>query len=249
MANACCVRSRVKQYPRQVRTPCGSCLMKRRVSSGLRHIDIRALLDQQAHGLTILAQGNTCMQWLVVHGIPREAVYMRAVGEQQSRRLGSAKRGRQMQRRPTVGRTLMDQHRILSQQRFKAAAIAQSAGLKNIQCGQVGKQKIPDHRLAAVNAPQKSRDALGVSASNQRRILFRSGGDFRRLAVADQVKKALAHRASLASMRDHLTVRIGEGSSQYGLLRSLDHRTRFGAVRIDAEGDYQVNDDRHRLAV
>jgi hypothetical protein len=249
MANACCVCSRVKQYPRQVRTPCGSCLMKRRVSSGLRHIDIRALLDQQAHGLTILAQGNTCMQWLVVHGIPREAVYMRAVGEQQSCGLGSAKRGRQVQRRPAVGRTLMDQHRILSQQRFNAAAIAQSAGLKNIQRGQVGQQKIPDHRLAAVDAPQKSRDARGVSASNQRRILFRCGGDFRRLAVADQVKKTLAHRASLASMRDHLTVRIADGSGQYGLLRSLDHRTRFGPIGVDAEGDYQVNHYRNRLTV
>ena len=96
MANACCDCPRIKKYLRQVRTPGGSCLMKRRVSSGLGHIDIRALLDQQAHSLAILTQGNTCMQWLVVHGIPREAVYMRAVGEQKSRRLGSAKRGRQV---------------------------------------------------------------------------------------------------------------------------------------------------------
>jgi hypothetical protein len=36
-----------------------------------------------------------------------------------------------------------------------------------------------------VNAPQKSRDALGVSASNQRWIFFRGGGDFCRLAVSD----------------------------------------------------------------
>ena len=93
MANAYCVCSGVKQYPRQVRTPGGSCLMKRRVSPCLGHIDIRALLDQQAHGLTILAQGNACMERLVVHGIPREAVYMRAVGEQQRRGLGSAVRG------------------------------------------------------------------------------------------------------------------------------------------------------------
>jgi hypothetical protein len=249
MANAYCVCSGVKQYPRQVRTPGGSCLMKRRVAPCLGHIDIRALLYQQAHGLTILAQGNACMERLVVHGIPREAVYMRAVGEQQRRGLGSAKRGRQVQRRPAVGRALMDQHRILSQQRFNAAAIAQSAGLKNIQRRQVGKQKIPDHRLAAVNAPQKSRDALGVSASNQRRILFRGGGDFRRLTVTDQVKKALAHRASLASMPNHLTVRIADGSGQYGLLRSLDHRTRFGPIGVDAEGDYQVNHYRNRLTV
>ena len=56
-----------EQNPRQVRKPGGGRLMKRRVASGLRHIDIRALLDQQAHGLTILAQGNTSMQRLVVH--------------------------------------------------------------------------------------------------------------------------------------------------------------------------------------
>jgi len=62
----------------------------------------------------------------------------------------------------------------------------------------VGKQEIPDQRLALINAPQKSRDALGVSASNQRRIFFCGGGNLRRLAVLDQIKKALAHRASLA---------------------------------------------------
>jgi hypothetical protein len=205
MANACCVCSGVQQYSRQVRTPGGSCLMKRCVSPSLGHIDIRALLDQQAHGLTILAQSNACMDRLVVHGIPREAVHMRAVGEQQSRRLRSAKRGCQVQRPPAVGRALMDQHRILPQQRFNAPAIAQSAGLKNIQRVQVGQQKIPDHRLAAINTPQKSRDALGVSASNQRRIFFRGGGDFRRLTGADQIEKTLAHRASLASVRGYWT--------------------------------------------
>lgn len=213
MAKTCRVRTCVEKDSYQVRAPVGRRLMKRRVAPCLGHIDIRALLDQQPDGLTILAQGHTRMERLVVHGIPREAVYVRAVGEQQSRRLRSAKRGRQVQWPPAVRRALMDQHRILPQQRFNAAAIAQSAGLKNVQCVQVRKQKIPDYRLSAVDAPQKSRDALGVSASNQRRIFFRGRGDFRRLAVADQVKKALAHRASLASVRGYRDICIREGSS------------------------------------
>ena len=104
------------------------------------------------------------------------------------------------------------------QQRFDPPAIAQSAGLKNVQVGQVGQQKISDYRLAAVNAPQKSRDALGVSASNQRRIFFCGGGNFRRLAVLDQIKKTLAHRASLASVRDYLAIGLADRSSQHRLL-------------------------------
>ncbi len=94
----------------------------------------------------------------------------------------------------------MNQHWILPQQRFDAAAIAQGGGLENIQAGQVGEQEIPDQRLLVINAPQKSRDALGVSACNQRWIFFRGGGDFCRCAAADQVKKTLAHRLRVASL-------------------------------------------------
>jgi len=80
MAEHSPVRPGVKKYLRQVRTPGSRSLVQRRVASGLRHVDIRSLLDQQAHSLAILAQGNTCMQRLVVHGIPRKAVYMRPMG-------------------------------------------------------------------------------------------------------------------------------------------------------------------------
>ena len=96
MAKSSRVRSCFEENPDQVRTPVGRRLMKRRVAPGLGHIDIRALLDQQTHGFTILAQSHTSMERLVVHGVSREAVDMRAVGEQQSRRLRSAKRSRQM---------------------------------------------------------------------------------------------------------------------------------------------------------
>jgi len=82
MAEQTRVRSRFQENSDQVRAPVGRCLVKRRVSPGLGHIDIRALFDQQSRGLTILAQGHTRMQRLVVQGIPRETMYMRAVGEQ-----------------------------------------------------------------------------------------------------------------------------------------------------------------------
>jgi hypothetical protein len=63
----------------------------------------------------------------------------------------------------------------------------------------MGEQEISDQRLLVINGPQKSRDALGVSASNKRWIFFRSGGDFRRLPTPDEVEKALAHRLRVAS--------------------------------------------------
>ena len=218
MAEHSPVRARFKQDLNQVRTPVGRRLVERRVTSGLRHVDIRSLLDQQAHGFAILAYGNAGMERLVVQGIPRKAVYMGSMGQQQNGCLGSAERGRQMQRSPAVARVLMNQHGILPQQRFNAGAIAQGASLKNIQGVQAGKQEIPDQRLAVINAPQKSRDALGVSASNQRRIFFCGGGNFRRLAVLYQIKKTLAHRASLASVRDYLAIGLADRSSQHRLL-------------------------------
>ena len=46
-----------------------------------------------------------------------------------------------------------------------------------------GEQEIPDQRLAAINAPQKSRDALGVSAFYERWIFFHGSCHFRRLAA------------------------------------------------------------------
>ena len=58
----------------------------------------------------------------------------------------------------------MNQHGILLQQRLDAVAISQCGGLEYIQSGQMGEQEVPDQRLAVINAPQKSRDALGVSA-------------------------------------------------------------------------------------
>ena len=103
----------------------------------------------------------------------------------------------------------MNQHGILSQQRLEADAISQGGGLEYVQSRQVGEQEVPDQRLPVINAPQKSRDALGVSASNQRWIFLRGGGDFRRLPTADQVEKALAHRSRLASL-----TRVGHRSGQ-----------------------------------
>src|ERR1700722_6333255 len=139
------------------------------------------------------------MQGLIVHRVAREAVDMRSMGQQQSSCLGTAKSGSQMERSPTVRRTVMNQHRFVLQQRLDSAAIPQRTSLEDIQTLQVRKQEVSDHRLAVVNAPQKSRDALGVSAGNQGGIFFRSSGNFRRLPGADQLKETLAHRARLAS--------------------------------------------------
>ncbi len=95
----------------------------------------------------------------------------------------------------------MNQHGILPQQRLQADAIPQGGGLEYVQSRQLGEQEVPDQRLPVINAPQKSRDALGVSAGNKRWIFFRGGGDFRRLPAADEVKKALAHRPQTSIAR------------------------------------------------
>ena len=170
------------------------------IASSLLHIDVRSLGNQEARRLAILAQRNTRMQWLIAHGVARETVHVRSVGQQQCRCLRSAKPGRQVQRRPAVSRVLMNQHGILPQQRFDAATISQGGGLEYIESRQMGEQEIPDQRLAAINAPQKSRDALGVSACNHCWIFFCGGGDFRRFSVAYQIKETLTHRLRLASV-------------------------------------------------
>jgi len=94
----------------------------------------------------------------------------------------------------------MNRHGILSQQRLQAGAVPQGGGLEYVQHRQVGEQVISDQRLPVINAPQKSRDALGVSAKNKRSIFLRSGGDFRRLPTPDKVEEPLAHRLRLASL-------------------------------------------------
>ena len=112
----------------------------------------------------------------------------------------------------------MNQHRLVLQQQLEPAAVTQRTSLENIETLQLAEQEGSDQGLAVVNAPQKSRDALGVSASNQRRIFFCGGGNFRRLAVLYQIKKTLAHRASLASVRDYLAIGLADRSSQHRLL-------------------------------
>ena len=93
----------------------------------------------------------------------------------------------------------MNQHGLPLQQGLDAAAVTQRASLEDIQTLHVGEQEVSDQGLTVVNAPQKSRDALGVSASKKRSIFLRGGGDFRRLPTPDEVKKTLAHRPRLAS--------------------------------------------------
>ena len=112
----------------------------------------------------------------------------------------------------------MNDHGILPQQWLKADGIPQGGGLEYIQTSQAGEQEIPDQRLAAINAPQKSRDALGVSACNKRWVFFRGGGNFSSRAAADQVKKTLAHRFRLASEPDDLGVSVSatEAASTVG---------------------------------
>ncbi len=135
MAEARRVCSRFEQDPDHVFESGSRRLVQRRVASGLRHVYVCALFDQEPHRFAIAAQCNAGMQWLIVHGVPREAVHMCSVSKQESGCLGSAKCGCQVKRRPTVGRAFMDQHGILSQQRFDAAAIPQRRGLEDIQTG------------------------------------------------------------------------------------------------------------------
>ena len=51
-------------------------LMQGSVPTRLLHIHVCALGDENAHRFQILAQSNTSVQWLVVHGIARETMQM-----------------------------------------------------------------------------------------------------------------------------------------------------------------------------
>ena len=97
---------------------------------------------------------------------------------------------------------------------------------------QPGEQEIPDQRLPAINAPQKSRDALGVSAGNQRWVFFRGGCNFSCCAAADQVKKALTHRiqTSIGTHGLDVSVSATEAASTVGFDPSV---TEPGLVQLE----------------
>ena len=113
--------------------------------------------------------------------------------EQERRGGRSAKASCQVERSPTVCGCLINQESILAEQGLKRAAIAHGRGFKEIELGKVSDKEVADQWLAAVNGPQKSRDALGVSTCDQRWFFFGGSGDFSRLALPDEVEKALAH--------------------------------------------------------
>src|SRR5277367_634109 len=116
----------------------------------------------------------------------------------------------------------MNQHWLALQQQLDAAAVTQRTSLKDIQTFQVSDQEVSDQGLAVVNAPQKSRDAVGVSAFNQGWIFFGCGSNFRCLTGADQLKETLAHRARLASVSapaEARTVSFDPFPTEPGLVR------------------------------
>lgn len=222
MADAIRVRTSLEEYPHQLRISRRCSLVQGSIASSLLHIDVSTLGNQEARRLAILAQRNARMQWLIVHGVAREAVHMCSVSQQQYHCLRSAKPSRQVQRRPAVSRVLMNQHGILLQQRFDAVTVSQGGGLEYIESGQMGEQEIPDQRLAAINAPQKGRDALGVSACNHCWIFFRGGGHLCRLSIAYQIKETLTHRfrvASVSATEAAKTVSLDPFCTEPGLVR------------------------------
>src|ERR1700685_2447702 len=80
-----------KQNRSHLYQPCSRCLVQGGVDSGLRHVYVLSLGNHDARRLRVAAQGNTSMQWLIVHRVMRETVYMCSMGKQQNRCLGSAK--------------------------------------------------------------------------------------------------------------------------------------------------------------
>jgi hypothetical protein len=178
-----------------------SSLMQWRVPTHLCRIQIRSLVNQEAHRFLISAQRNARVQRLVAHGVARVPVDMRSMLQQQSRRLGTSEGRSEMERSPPVNRGLMDPDSILFKQRLESLAIAHRGCLKNIQFRQAGQQKIAYRWLPAINGPQKCRDALGVSALDERLIFFDGGRDFCRFAFADEIKKTLAHQVIVGERR------------------------------------------------
>jgi len=96
------VRPGLKKTFSQLYQSRSRCLVQGGVASGLCHVHVRTLGNQDAHRLQVAAQGDTCMQWLIAHRVAREAVYVCSVGKKQSRCLGSAKCSCQVKRSPAV---------------------------------------------------------------------------------------------------------------------------------------------------
>jgi hypothetical protein len=96
------IRSCLEQDSGQVGKAGGCCLVQGGIASGLRHVDIRAVGQQESNCLGIPAQGYTGMQRLVLQRVARELAHLRAVVEQQSCRSRSAKGSGQVKRSPTV---------------------------------------------------------------------------------------------------------------------------------------------------
>ena len=166
MADTIRIRTSLEKYPHEFRIPRRRRLVQRSVASGLRHVHICSLGDQNAGGLAILAQSDAGVQRLVVLGVAGEAMDMRPVDEQQSRCGRPAKGSRKMQEAPI-------RQANTGEPAWHPAAAATQCGRnppertprKYPGWGGVAAEN-PNQRLPAVNAPQKSRDALGVSASN-----------------------------------------------------------------------------------
>ena len=92
-----------KQNRNHLYQPGSRRLVQGGITSGLRHVYVRPLGNQEAHRPRVAAQGNTCVEWLIAHRVVRETVYVCAMGKQKSRRLGSAKPRCQVERSPAVG--------------------------------------------------------------------------------------------------------------------------------------------------
>ena len=177
MAKARRIRSRIEQDPRQLLKPGGGCLMQRRVPSGLLHVDVRSLVDQQTHSL-----GNSglrqCMHAAAgcAWGCERSGAHARRglaaeplPGVRQTRLPGEEAPSRRLSSHEPAWRSCRNSDSMRRQspsaQASKISRVARWVSRKSLISG-----------WPVVNAPQKSRDALGVSASNQRRIFFRGGG-------------------------------------------------------------------------
>ena len=112
------VRAGFEKQPGEVLSARGGSLVQGGVSARLLHVHVCSLGDQDPHRLQILAKGDTGVEGLIVHRVAGETMQVGPVSQQQRRSLRATERSRQMQRRPTVGRGFMDQHRLLSQKLF-----------------------------------------------------------------------------------------------------------------------------------
>src|SRR5277367_2687503 len=102
-----------------------------------------------------------------------------------------------MQRGPTVAGEVVNRLRVFVQRFPEGICAAGGCRFEEVErqacLGSLAEEEVSDHRLAGVNGPEQSGNALGIAPGENRRIAGHGFGYLGRGSALDQFQKLLAH--------------------------------------------------------